>query len=110
MISAGLDVVRLNCSHSNPGELKRFIRVVQKISTDCNNPVSILADLGGPKIRLAELSREFPVVTGQIITLTADSSYKGNDKIPAGYPKLAEDLNAGNSILIDDGLIIIVEN
>jgi len=105
MISAGLDVVRLNCSHSNPEKLNKSIKLVRQVSADIGNPVSILADLGGPKIRLAELAGDIPVVSGQIITLTADSQYKGTEKIPAGYPELAEDLNIGNSILIDDGLI-----
>jgi pyruvate kinase len=105
MISAGLDVVRLNCSHSGPEELEQSIRLVRDVSESCSNPVSILADLGGPKIRLAKLPADIPVTTGQIITLTADGDYKGTDKIPAGYPELAEDLKKGNRILIDDGLV-----
>jgi len=105
LISAGLDVVRLNCSHSNPEELDQSIKLIQQVTIDCENPVAILADLGGPKIRLAKLPADVPVTTGQIITLTADSNYKGKDKIPAGYPELAEDLRVGNRILIDDGLV-----
>ncbi|RKX77411.1 MAG: pyruvate kinase, partial [Spirochaetes bacterium] len=108
MMSAGLDVVRLNCSHSNPSELKDSIKLVQQVSAECENPVAILADLGGPKIRLAIIPDDIPVQTGQIITLTADSNYKGNDKIPAGYPELAEDLKPGNKILIDDGLVELI--
>ncbi len=105
MISAGLDVVRLNCSHSTSADLDRFIRLIRKVSSDCGEPVSILADLGGPKIRLAELPEDVPVKTGDTITLTTDINYKGRDKLPAGYPELAEDLEPGNCILIDDGLI-----
>jgi len=105
MISAGLDVVRLNCSHSNPEKLKKSIELIQQVSAECGNPVAILADLGGPKIRLAEIPADIRVSTGQIVILTADSSYTGTEKIPAGYPGLAEDLKTGNRILIDDGLV-----
>ncbi len=108
MISAGLDVVRLNCSHSNTEELEQSIKLVQMVSSACENPVAILADLGGPKIRLANIPDDIPVKTGQIITLTADSNYKGTDKIPAGYPELAKDLKTGNRILIDDGLVELI--
>ncbi len=105
MIDAGLDVVRLNCSHSSPEDLEKLIAVVEKASEIRDTPISILADLGGPKIRLAALAHEIPVSAGEEITLTSDPDYAGEDKIRAGYPQLASDIKKGNRILIDDGLI-----
>ena len=105
LILSGLDVVRLNCSHSNPKELSVFIDLIRMVEEETENPVAILADLGGPKIRLAAIPEDIPVKTGEKIILTSDISYTGSEKIPAGYPELAEDVKPGNKILIDDGLI-----
>jgi len=105
LIDSGLDLVRLNCSHSNPAQLKEYIELVRDAEKEAGRSISILADLGGPKIRLAALDSDIPVTTGERITLTSESGYKGNDKIPAGYPELADDLSAGDNILIDDGLV-----
>ena len=105
MINAGLDVVRLNCSHSDPDELAVLIAAVQEASKGAAEPVALLADLGGPKIRLASLAADVPVAQGDEITLTADPDYQGNDKLIAGYPDLAEDVKVGHRVLIDDGLV-----
>ena len=105
MIDAGLDVVRLNCSHSRPDELAGKIDMIRQVAAERDVPVAILADLGGPKIRLGILPAEVHVSTGQSVILTADQTYTGTDKLPAGYPGLAEDLKVGNRILIDDGLV-----
>ncbi|MCG8451692.1 MAG: pyruvate kinase [Spirochaetales bacterium] len=103
MIDAGLDVVRLNCSHSGPEELKKNARLVREVAGD--RPIAILADLGGPKIRLADLSEEIPVKEGEEVVLTANPDDPDPNKIKAGYPRLAEDVQTGARILIDDGLI-----
>lgn len=105
LISSGLDVVRLNCSHSNPESLDKAIRMIREVTSDCGEPIAILADLGGPKIRLADIPVEIPVKTGETIVLTTEEDYRKTDKIPAGYPGLAHDLEKGNRILIDDGLV-----
>ena len=105
MIDAGLDVVRLNCSHSDPEELARMIDAVREASEAQGEPVGLLADLGGPKIRLASLPTDVPISQGDEIVLTADPGYQGKDKLIAGYPDLAEEVEPGNRILIDDGLI-----
>ncbi len=105
LIRAGMDIARLNCSHAGPQELGENIKAILAASRNTGQPIAILADLGGPKIRLGDLSSDVAVETGQSIILTADPEYSGEDKIPAGYPELASDLEAGNRILIDDGLI-----
>ena len=105
LIEAGINIVRLNCSHAGPDELAGLIRDIQKACRMKDEPLSILADLGGPKIRLGKLEREIPIATGDTIVLTVEPGYTGSDKIPAGYPELAGDLYPGNHILIDDGLV-----
>jgi len=105
LIDAGINIIRLNCSHTGPEGLSELIDLVQKVSKDKEEPLSLLADLGGPKIRLGDLKTEIVVKTGDKITLTADNNDSDPEKIHAGYPRLARDLNPGNRILIDDGLV-----
>ena len=105
MIDAGLDVVRINCSHTDSTELAEMIAFVRRVADDHGEPIAVLADLGGPKIRLGTLESDIPVRTGDEVVLTTDSSVTTDRRIPAGYPGLADDLKAGNRILIDDGLV-----
>ena len=105
MIDRGLNIVRLNCSHAGPEALEGLIQDVREASRIKEEPLSILADLGGPKIRLGKLPEDLPVSTGEEIVLTAAESENPLVKIPAGYPELARDLSPGNRILIDDGLV-----
>ena len=95
LIKAGMDIARLNCSHSGPQELSENIAAIQAASRNTGQPVAILADLGGPKIRLGHLKSDVPVETGQSVVLTSDPLYSGDDKLPAGYPELANDLVVG---------------
>ena len=51
MIKAGMDVARINCSHSTPEFIESVVADVREISTRLDMPVGILLDLSGPKIR-----------------------------------------------------------
>ncbi len=105
MINAGMNVARVNCSHGEPEDFKRTINHVNSCAEELGIYLPILADLGGPKIRLGDLKEEVPVKTGDQVTLCCDPQDKSPEKLPAGYPGLAQDLSVGKCILIDDGLL-----
>ena len=105
MIEAGLNVARINCSHGEPEELEKLIRYVNKTAGEISIPLPILADLSGPKIRLGKLEKEIPVSRNDELILCSDPENRDPGKFNAGYPGLAEDLEPGHQILIDDGLI-----
>jgi pyruvate kinase len=79
--------------------------MVREVSSSCEEPVAILADLGGPKIRLADLPEDLTVNTGDSVILTTDYNCSDPKKLKAGYPELAGDVKKGNRILVDDGLV-----
>ena len=105
MIESGLNVARINCSHGEPEELERLIRYVNETAEEAGVALPILADLSGPKIRLGKLEKEIPVQCGDELILCSDPENRESHKFNAGYPGLADDLQTGHKILIDDGLI-----
>ena len=71
LLTAGVDVVRLNFSHGSHAEHADYIDRVRKISDRLDRPVSLLQDLQGPKIRIGNLENSDLLVSkGEPITLT----------------------------------------
>ena len=68
--NAGMDLVRLNMSHSSHAEAKKVIDWVNKLNQTGDSPVSVLLDTQGPEIRTGELKNPMKLKTGQIVSLT----------------------------------------
>ena len=97
MILKGMNVARLNFSHGTYDNHAMLISNVREASRVTGRHVGILQDLQGPKIRLGELKQPTEIKAGQIITL-------GKKGFPVQYD-LSKILKAGQSVLVDDGLI-----
>src|SRR5438309_1580027 len=82
LIKAGVDVVRINCSHADHETVAMVIDRVREISQDINRAVGILLDLSGPKIRTGKmLGGNYPELkAGQKFTLT-NRAIEGNSEI-----------------------------
>jgi len=106
LIRAGMDVARLNFSHGDYNVHGERIRLIRKFSEELDKPIPIIQDLQGPKIRIGELEKDkIFIKDGEEIYLTPKETI-GNEKILyVNYPYLLEDVNIGDRILIDDGLI-----
>jgi pyruvate kinase len=110
LIRAGMDVARLNFSHGTHEEHGRRIRAVRAAADACDKPVAILQDLCGPKIRAGKFNREKPEFpTGSMCWLVDDGKTPPSDpdEIPVQYQGLAQDLQAGDLVLIDDGQVTL---
>ncbi|MTI47305.1 pyruvate kinase [Sporosalibacterium faouarense] len=106
LINNGLNVARMNFSHGNHPEHKVRIDLVKKIRKDLNRPIAIMLDTKGPEIRTGDFENgEIHLEEGQeFIITTRDIS--GNQEIcNITYKGLPNDIEKGNIILIDDGLI-----
>ena len=99
MLDAGMDVARLNGSHSTPEWHTAAVDLLRRVAPD----LPILLDIPGRKIRTARLAHEPTFVNGDTITLTTDLEHDGRSKVPVNYPRLHEDLSQGDIILADDG-------
>ncbi|MES0341524.1 MAG: pyruvate kinase, partial [Candidatus Humimicrobiaceae bacterium] len=110
MIRQGMDIARINTSHSDTSEATRLIKKIRKISSENNRDTAIILDLQGPKIRIGELKENIELKSGQNIVFTTSKksklSKKYNDPIiEVSYSGLIEDIKKGVTIFIDDGLI-----
>ncbi len=110
LIKAGVDVVRLNFSHGSVDEHKARAEKIRRISSENRRHLAILADLQGPKIR-TEKFREGAVdlAVGDRFCLNAECSDGEGDAAQVGvtYKKLPQDVKAGNTLVLDDGRIVL---
>lgn len=106
LILAGADAMRLNFSHSNYETHREMYDMIREVSAELGRQITIVQDLQGPKIRVGELPNG-PVLLrpAEEITLTVDKVGPDDPRIPVGYSQFARDMEPGNTILIDDGLL-----
>lgn len=111
LIRTGVNVFRLNFSHSTHEEHLKSIRWIRELSQKLSAPVSILQDLQGPKIRVGRLKEPLKLQDGQQVILSTQIEVGEKNLIPIDYKKLHEFCRAGMRVLLDDGLIeMVVEN
>lgn len=110
LISAGMDVARLNFSHGTHEEHAVRIVLIRQLSQDLNKPITILQDLQGPKLRVGTLPQEgIQLTLGDTVVLTDESSesvpdFRPEDTIiPMDVPNLMKSVEVGKHILLDDG-------
>lgn len=107
LVSAGMNVARLNFSHGNYETHSEAIRHIRSISRVLNRPVGILLDLQGPKIRVGKLENGEPVrlKRNARFSITSASMAGTAEMVSTTYQNLPSDVQAGDTILLDDGLI-----
>lgn len=115
-IAAGVDVVRLNFSHGTKEDHQRRLDRIHAIAAEVGRNVGSLGDLQGPKIRLGIVPDDgVTLVDGGEVVLVSGvetlDSYEERDGVPVlpvVYEGLAEDVDPGALILMDDGLLRLV--
>ena len=107
LMHAGMDVVRLNFSHGTHEEHGRMIERIRKVAARMGRSVCILQDLQGPKIRTGRLKYRTPVAlkAGSRVTITPRDIPGTSQVISTTFPTLAQEVQAGDRILLADGLI-----
>ncbi len=105
---AGMDVARLNFSHGTHDDHLKNIQIIRQVSDELQKPIAILQDLQGPKIRIQKFENgNIKLSTGQEFTLTIRDVIGNNKIVSVSYPEFINDVNKGDTILLDDGLINI---
>ena len=106
LILAGMNVARVNASHGTPEEQRALIRAIRRAGELVERSVSVMLDLQGPKIRVGRLAEPIPLKDHSEITFApVDEARPG--EIPTTYPQLAADVEPGDPVLLDDGLLEI---
>ena len=110
MIYSGMDIARINTSHSDSPEVSKLVKKIRKISSENNRNTAIILDLQGPKIRIGELKENIELKSNQNIVFTTSKKAGLSKKhdgpiIEVSYSRFIEDIKEGGIIFIDDGLI-----
>lgn len=111
LIIAGVNVFRLNFSHGKVDDHRERAVLIRQAAEQLQTRVAILADLQGPKIRIACFEKDqVKLKVGQTFILDADlDSTAGNEKqVGIDYKNLPKDVAPGDKLLLDDGRIIFV--
>jgi pyruvate kinase len=106
LIEAGATTLRLNFSHGSHDDHQRSIRLIRQISFELNQPVGILQDLQGPKIRLGKFEQgSIQLAKGDPFVLTSEIIVGNQQRACVTYDKLAQEVPSGSTILLDDGRV-----
>ncbi len=106
LIRNGMDVARLNFSHSDHETHQRVSQIVREESERQKKIVSILQDLQGIKIRIGNvIGGQVMLETGKEVFLYPGIKDSNDESIYISYPALLKDVYEGHTVLIDDGLI-----
>lgn len=107
IIRNGMDVARFNFSHGTHPEQKARMDTLKLVREEEHSNTAILLDTKGPEIRTGVLKdgKKVMLEAGSMITLTAEEIAGDAQKVSITYGGLAEDVDRGKKILIDDGLI-----
>ncbi len=109
-IEAGVDGFRFNFSHGDIQQHRDILEIIRQISTEINRPVAALADLQGPKIRVGELEvDELELCEGQQVWIYEDTvpPTAETPAIPIAYQNLVQEVEPGEDIFINDGIVQI---
>jgi pyruvate kinase len=105
LIKSGMNVARLNFSHNVHAYHFEVLKRVRALGKELKQPVGVLVDLQGPRIRLGDLPEKgVKLVRGKkVVFTTAEKVKKG--QIDLTYKDMHRDVKKGERILISDGLI-----
>ncbi|HEU5117006.1 MAG TPA: pyruvate kinase, partial [Isosphaeraceae bacterium] len=107
LIEAGVDCARLNFSHGTHEEHAEALKRIRAVEQALETPVAVLADLGGPKIRLGPLhGGEIECGFGENFVLTSEQGETGDpNRLTCTYPDLVHDLKPGDEAVFADGAV-----
>lgn len=106
MCKAGMNVARLNFSHNTYEDHKKRIDLVKKVREKLGIPIAIMLDTKGPEYRIKTFKNgKITLKEGDSFTFTADEIDGDEKKVSINYKGLANDLEKGDRILLNNGLL-----
>ncbi|MBQ4332291.1 MAG: pyruvate kinase [Clostridia bacterium] len=106
LCQAGMNVARLNFSHNTHADHLRRIEMVKKVRSDLQLPIAIMLDTKGPEYRIKTFEKgKVMLREGDSFTFTTDEVEGDEHKVSVSYKKLTEELEAGDTVLLNNGLL-----
>lgn len=105
LITAGVDVLRLNMAHGSGDWAKTLIERVRKVSNQLGRHVAVMMDVKGPEIRTGVVETPIELAAGDQFEFYTDTPTPGMRGVSVNYPGLPTDVAIGATILVDSGLM-----
>ena len=110
LFQAGVDVCRLNFSHGDLDTHLQTLRNIREAAARWTQPIALLGDLGGPKIRLAQVAAHngidgMPIAVGDELVIQRATCVGQNGRVSSIYANFVDDVQVGHRVLIEDGLL-----
>ena len=106
MVSAGVNVFRINFSHANYDDVIERVKIIREINEENGYNVAILADLQGPKLRVGVMEEGVELKAGDKFTFTTEQCTGTKEKAFMTYKRFPKDVKVGENILVDDGKLL----
>ena len=106
LFAAGVDVFRINMSHTSQDRLRELVAAIRAIERDSGRPIGILVDLQGPKLRLGTFTGGSAMVKrGDEFVLDSDPAPGDTTRAFLPHPEIFAAMQPGHALLIDDGKV-----
>ena len=102
----GVNVFRINFSHADYENVKKFIKTIREINQENGYNVAILADLQGPKLRVGVMEEDVVLNDGDLFTFTTEQCIGDCKKAFMTYQRFPKDVKVGEQIMVDDGKLL----
>lgn len=103
---AGMNVARLNMSHGDHESHAKIIQAIQSLNKRLSHPIAVLLDTQGPEIRTGDMVNDLHLTEGDTISIVARGAEDvESTSIHVNYDDLINDVNVGDMITVDNGLI-----
>ncbi len=101
----GMNIARINMSHGSDESKLAIVENIRKAEKMIGYPIPIIADLCGPKLRLGEMKEPFEISKGEELIITSENITGTRERVSTSYKNLPSDVQKGDPVLINDGLI-----
>ncbi len=106
LCEAGMDIVRINMSHSDHESAAKIINWIKTLNRHVNYPVPVLLDTQGPEIRTGVLETPMELNSGDVVALSVrDGDLVEQRSIHVNYTELVDVVEVGRIITVDNGLM-----
>lgn len=103
---AGANVFRLNMSHGGHDEIAQLHAAIRRVEADLGEPICILADLQGPKLRCGVFAGgEAELLPGAKFRFDLDPAEGDASRVGLPHPEVFQALKPGTTLLVNDGLL-----
>ncbi len=102
----GMNVARLNFSHGTLEEHQQKIDLVKRVREKLELPIAVMLDTKGPEYRIKTFeNKKITLKDGDTFIFTTDDIVGNQEKVSVNYKQLTNDLEEGDTILLNNGLV-----